>query len=319
MAAAPTPTIPSHVKAWVYSEHGKPKDVLKFDPNLPIPEVKVDQVLIKVVAAAINPIDFIKIQGHYKDSDSPFPIVPGYDVAGIVVKVGTAVKKFKEGDEVYGIVEGKDVGSLAEYTTAAEKGLAYKPPNLSFAEAASLPLAIETAYGSLEKIGLSAGQSILVLGGGGGVGTLVIQIAKQVFGASKVAATASTGKLELLRKVGADLAIDYTKENFEDLPEKFDVVYVGAGQTDSRAFKAVKEGGKVVTIIPPEVPPAVLFLVLLTSDGAILEKLRPYLESGKVKPILDPKSPFPFSQTVEAFSYLETGRAAGKVVIHPIP
>lgn len=102
-------------------------------------------------------------------------IVPGYDVAGVVVKVGAAVKKFKEGDEVYGIVEAKEVGSLAEYTTAQEKDLVHKPPNLSFAEAASLPLAIETAYGALEKVGLSAGQSILVLGGGG-VGTLAIQV-----------------------------------------------------------------------------------------------------------------------------------------------
>ncbi|MQL05512.1 NAD(P)-dependent alcohol dehydrogenase, partial [Escherichia coli] len=138
------------------------------------------------------------------------------------------------------------------------------------------------------------------------------QLAKQVFGASKVAATSSTRNLDLLKSLGADLAIDYTKENFEDLPEKFDVVYDAVGQTD-RAFKAVKEGGKVVTIVPHGFPNAIFFI--LTSDGAILDKLRPYLESSKVRPVLDPKSPFPFSQTVEAFSYLETNRATGKVVI----
>ncbi|OIW01934.1 hypothetical protein TanjilG_14167 [Lupinus angustifolius] len=141
-------------------------------------------------------------------------------------------------------------------------------------------------------------------------------LAKHVYGASKVAATSSTGKLELLRKLGADLPIDYTKENFEDLPNKFDVVYDAVGQTE-RAFKAVKEGGKVVTIVPGGFHNGIFFI--LASDGAILDKLKPYLESGKVKPILDPKSPFPFSQTVEAFSYLETGRVTGKVVIHPIP
>nr|AFK39993.1 unknown [Lotus japonicus] len=210
----------------------------------------------------------------------------------------------------------KVVGSLAEYTAAEEKLLSHKPRNLSFAEAASLPLTIETAYNGLELAGFSAGKSILVLGGAGGVGTLIIQLAKHVYGASKIAATSSTGKLELLRKLGADTPIDYTKENFEDLPEKFDVVYDTVGQTES-AFKVLKEGGKVVTIVPPGLPPAIFFV--LTSDGAVLEKLRPFLESGKVKPILDPKSPFPFSQTVEAFSYLETGRATGKVVIHPIP
>ncbi|KAJ1416491.1 Quinone oxidoreductase/zeta-crystallin, conserved site [Sesbania bispinosa] len=319
---ANTPNIPSLTKAWVYSEYGNIEEVLKFDPNVPTPHIKEDQVLIKVVAAAINPVDYKRALGHFKDIDSPLPTAPGYDVAGVVVKVGSQVKKFKVGDEVYGDVNEitldhpKTVGSLAEYTAAEERVLAHKPSNLSFIEAASLPLAIITAYQGLESVEFSAGKSILVLGGAGGVGTLVIQLAKHVFGASKVAATASTAKLELLRNLGADLPIDYTKENFEELPEKFDVVYDAVGQSD-RAWKAVKEGGKVVTIVPSGTPPDIFFL--LTSDGAVLEKLQPYLESGKVKPILDPKSPFPFSQTVEAFSYLKTNKATGKVVIHPIP
>ncbi|KAJ1382776.1 Quinone oxidoreductase/zeta-crystallin, conserved site [Sesbania bispinosa] len=312
----------THVKAWTYSEYGKTVDVLKFAHSVPLPSLKEDQVLIKVAAASLNPIDYKRTEGMFKDTDSPLPTVPGYDVAGVVVKVGSEVKKFKVGDEVYGdinenaVVHPKVIGSLSEYTAAEEKLLAHKPQNLTFAEAASLPLTIETAYEGLQQAGFSAGKSILVLGGAGGVGTHIIQLAKHVFGASKVAATSSTGKLELLRNLGADLPIDYTKENFEDLPEKFDVVYDAVGQTD-RAFKALKEGGKVVTIVPPGFPPAIFFM--LTSNGAILEKLRPYLESGKVTPILDPKSPFPFSQTVEAFSYLETGRATGKVVVHPIP
>ncbi|XXG61904.1 hypothetical protein AAC387_Pa05g0393 [Persea americana] len=116
------------------------------------------------------------------------------------------------------------------------------------------------------------------------------QLAKQVFGASRVAATASTGKLELLKSLGVDLAIDYTKENFEELAAKFDVVYDAVG-----------------------------FRFVVTSNEAVLEKLNPYLESGKVKPVVDPKGPFPFSQLVQAFSYLEAGHAIGKVVIHPIP
>ncbi|KAJ1375606.1 Quinone oxidoreductase/zeta-crystallin, conserved site [Sesbania bispinosa] len=314
--------IPTHVKAWTYSEYGKTVNVLKFAQSVPLPSLKEDQVLIKVAAASLNPIDYKRAEGMFKDTDSPLPTVPGYDVAGVVVKVGSEVKKFKVGDEVYGdinenaVVHPKVIGSLSEYTAAEEKLLAHKPQNLTFAEAASLPLTIETAYEGLQQAGFSAGKSILVLGGAGGVGTHIIQLAKHVFGASKVAATSSTGKLELLRNLGADLPIDYTKENFEDLPEKFDVVYDAVGQTD-RAFKALKEGGKVVTIVPPGFPPAIFFM--LTSNGAILEKLKPYLESGKVKPILDPESPFPFSQTVEAFSYLETGRATGKVVVHPIP
>lgn len=310
------------IKAWTYSEYGHSVDVLKFDPNVPIPQVKDDQVLIKVAAASLNPIDYKRMEGGFKASDSPLPTAPGYDVSGVVVKVGSEVKKFKVGDEVYGDINVKAleypkvIGSLAEYTAAEEILLAHKPKNLSFAEAASLPLTIETAYEGLERTGFSAGKSILVLGGAGGVGTHVIQLAKHVYGASKVAATSSTKKLELLRNLGADLPIDYTKENFEDLPEKFDVVFDTVGETE-KAFKALKEGGKVVTIVPPGFPPSIFFI--LPSNGAILEKLNPYLESGKVKPVLDPKSPFPFSQAVEAFSYLETGRATGKVVIHPIP
>ncbi|XP_020981564.2 2-methylene-furan-3-one reductase-like [Arachis duranensis] len=225
--------MPSHMKAWAYTEHGKITTVLKLNPNFPVPEPKSNQVLIKVVAAAINPVDYAKIEGRkvYEDAGHvPFPIVPGYDVAGVVVKVGSGVKKLKEGDEVYGMVEAKDVGSLAEYTTAQENGLDHKPPNLGFAEAAAIPLAIQTAYGALHKVGLSPGQSILVLGASGGVGTFVVQVAKHVFGASVVAATASTGKLELLKKLGVDMPIDYTKQNFEDLPGKFDVVYDAVGE-----------------------------------------------------------------------------------------
>ena len=315
-------SIPSHIKTWVYSEYGNTEEILKFDPNVPIPDIKEDQVLIKVVATALNPVDYKRALGYFKNTVSPVPSVPGYDVAGVVVRVGSKVRKFKVGDEVYGDINEyavnnpKTIGTLAEYTATEEKLLAHKPSNLSFIEAASLPLAIITAYQGLERVDFSAGKSILVLGGAGGVGSLVIQLAKHVFGASKVAATASSAKLDLLRNLGADFPIDYTKENFEELAEKFDVVYDTIGQSD-KALKAIKEGGKVVTIAPPATPPAIPFF--LTSDGAVLEKLQPHLESGKVKPVLDPKSPFPFSQIVEAYSYLKTNRAIGKVVIHPIP
>ncbi|KAJ7970858.1 2-methylene-furan-3-one reductase-like [Quillaja saponaria] len=320
MAAAAGSTIPSHIKGWVYSEYGKASDVLKLDPNVPIPELKEDQVLIKVIAAALNPVDSKRMRGYFKSSDT-IPTVTGHDVAGVVVKMGSQVKNFKEGDEVYGDIYEialdfpKKIGSLAEYTIAEERVLALKPKNLSFVEAASLPLAIETAYEGLEQVGLSAEKSILIIGGAGGVGTQVVQLAKHVFGASKIAATSSTGKLDLLKSLGADLPIDYTKVKYEELPEKFDVVYDAVGETD-RALKAVKEGGQVVTIVAPH-PPATLFLI--TSTGTILEKLRPYLESGKVKPLIDPKGLFSFSQAVEAFTYLDTNRATGKVVIYPIP
>lgn len=320
--AVPQITVPTKMKAWVYSQYGNPGDVLKLEPDVAVPEVNDDQVLIKVVAASLNPVDAKRMLGLFKDTDSSLPTVPGYDVAGVVVKVGSKVTKFKEGDEVYGdinehgLTNPKRFGSLAEYTAVEERLLEVKPKNLSFPEAASLPLAIETAYEGLERAGFSAGKSILVLGGAGGVGTLVIQLAKQVFGASKVAATSSAGKLDLLKRLGADWGIDYHKENIEDLPEKFDVVYDAVGQSE-KAVKAVKGGGRLVSILGPVSPPHIVFV--LTSSGEKLQKLKPFLENQTVKPLIDPKSPFPFAQTVEAFSYLETGRATGKVVIYPFP
>jgi 2-methylene-furan-3-one reductase len=314
--------IPSNMKAWMYYEYGSFTDVLKFETKTSLPEVKDDQVLIKVVAAALNPVDAMRMLGIFKATDCPLPTIPGYDVAGVVVKVGPQVKQLKEGDEVYGNInekaleDTKQFGSLAEYTAVEEKLLGLKPKNLSFPEAAGLPLAVETAYQALERCGPLDGKSVLVLGGAGGVGTLSIQLAKHVFGASRVAATCSSGKLEFLKSLGVDLAIDYTKENFEELPEKFDVVFDGVGQCD-KAVKAVKEGGKVVSIIGEITPPA--FQHIVTSDGSVLEKLNPFLESGKVKPVVDPNGPYPFSQAVEAFTYLKTRRATGKVVIYPIP
>ncbi|XP_060958155.1 2-methylene-furan-3-one reductase-like [Cannabis sativa] len=313
--------IPSVNKGWVYSEYGKSCHVLKLDSNVGVPEVREDQVLIKVVAASINPVDYQRMLGFFKTIDSPPPTVVGYDVAGVVVKVRSQVKKLKVGDEVYGdinemsIDKPKNFGTLAEYTAAEEKLLALKPKNLSFVEAASLPVAIETAYEGLKRADFSAGKSILILGGSGGVGTQIIQLAKHVFGTSKVAATASTAKLELLKRLGADWSIDYTKENVEEIQEKFDVVYDTVGQVE-QGLKVVKEGGKIVSISKPAV--GAIFYGL-SSSGITLEKLEPYLENGKVKAVIDPKGLFPFANTMEAFAYLETSRATGKVVIYPIP
>ncbi|GER48334.1 alcohol dehydrogenase [Striga asiatica] len=189
-----------------------------------------------VVAAAFNLVDFKRRFGYFKDNDSPFPTIPGYDVVGIVVKVGSNVKEFKERDEVYEDIiekanaEPKQLSSLAEYTTAQEKLLAHKPKNLDFVQAAALPLALETAYEGLEKYGFSKGKSLLVLGGAGGVGY------NQHF------------EVGISESLGADLAIDYIKEKYEDQPDKFDFVYdvvVGPNGETERAVKAVKEGGTV--------------------------------------------------------------------------
>ncbi|KAM3761473.1 hypothetical protein ACB098_01G270700 [Castanea mollissima] len=231
MPTPSTASIPSQNKAWLFYEYGNAVDVLKLDTNVPVLEVKDDQVLIKTV--------------------------PGYELAGVVVKVGSQVKNFKEGDEVYGEINEngldnpKQFGSLAEYSAVEEELLALKPKNLSFVEAASLPMAIETAYEGLERTEFSAGNLSLFW-------EVLVELEPRLF---------RVWELIWL------LINDYTKENFENLPEKFDVVYDTVGQC-GRAVKAVKEGGHVVKIIGPVTPPATIFV--LTSKGSILEKLNPY-------------------------------------------
>ncbi|XP_047977078.1 2-methylene-furan-3-one reductase-like [Salvia hispanica] len=309
------------MKAWSYKQYGGP-EVLKLESDVAVPELKEDQVLIKVVAAALNPVDYKRRGGVFGAYDSPLPIIPGFDAAGVVVKVGSKVSSFKEGDEVYGDINDpyagmKQLGTLAEYTITEERLLAPKPKNLSFVDAASLPLAIQTAYGGLEAAKFSEGKSILVLGGAGGVGSLVIQLAKHVFGASHVAATSSTPKLDFLKSLGADLAIDYTQHNFEDLPHKYDLVYDTIGQPD-KAVKVLKEGGSAVVVAVGVAVASPAFAYSLNASGEYLKKLNPYLDSGKVKAVLDPKGPFPFDKVDDAFAHIETNHATGKVVVHPI-
>ncbi|KAL6557168.1 hypothetical protein OROMI_017518 [Orobanche minor] len=178
-------TIPAKMNAWIYSQHGKAEDVLKFESEVDVPDIKNDQVLIKVAAAALNPIDNIRMLGFFKATDSELPIVPGYDVAGVVVKVGPSAKKFKVSDEVYGDINENALVKPSRFGSLGDTPL--------------LPLALETAFEGLEAAGMSAGKSLLVLGSAGGVGTLIIQLAKVYFGASKVAVTCSPAKAELLK------------------------------------------------------------------------------------------------------------------------
>ncbi|KAL3691027.1 hypothetical protein R1sor_004678 [Riccia sorocarpa] len=310
--------IPKTQQAWLYSEYG-PKENLSLG-EVPVPELEADQVLIKVKAAALNPVDSKRRGGKFEKTDSPLPTVPGYDCAGVVVKVGSAVTKFKVGDEVYGdtsefCLDGpKQYGTLAQYAAAEEKLLAPKPKNLSFAEAASLPLAVETAYQGLKKAGIKEGDKVFVLGGSGGVGTLAVQLAKQVFKASTVAATANTEKLDFVKSLGADIVLDYKQNKLEELTEKYDVVIDTVGKGEGP--KVVKSDGGLVVLTGPVEPPG--FRYVIVSNGSDLEELNPYLESGSLKPVIDPKGPFPFSGVTEAYGYLEQGHASGKVVISPI-
>ncbi|XP_057866468.2 2-methylene-furan-3-one reductase [Cryptomeria japonica] len=309
------------VKAWFYNEYGS-LDVLQFG-EVPDPSLGPGQVLIKIRAAALNPVDFkIRQYGIFRSADAPFPMVPGCDLAGVVADVGDGVSKFKKGDEVYGDIQDltlgnpRQVGTLAEFTVAEEHLLALKPGNLSFEEAASLPLALLTALDAFDTVGFQKGQSVFIVGGAGGVGTLAIQLAKHFFEASRIVSTSSAGKAEFVKSLGADMVVDYTKQSYEQIDEKFDFVFDTIGES-FKSHVVAKEEGKIVDIAPlPAHPRAVQFI--LKPQGSNLERVGKYIESGKLKAVIDPKSPYAFSDVVEALKHQESGRARGKIVISPI-
>eukprot|EP00271_Cylindrocystis_brebissonii_P017153 TRINITY_DN4339_c0_g1_i1.p1 TRINITY_DN4339_c0_g1~~TRINITY_DN4339_c0_g1_i1.p1 ORF type:complete len:312 (+),score=57.88 TRINITY_DN4339_c0_g1_i1:88-1023(+) len=305
--------VPTTQQGWSYTEFG-PSSVLKFG-ELPVQPISDEQVLVKVAAASLNPIDFMLRNGFMKRSDTPPQTTPGFDLAGVVVKIGSKVTSLKVGDEVFSNINPKQFGTLSQYVAVDAGIVALKPSNLSFAEAASLPVAILTAYQGFEHAKLQAGETVFIVGGAGGVGTMALQLAKKFYKASLVATSASGKKAEFVKSLGANVAVDYTTQDYTELPERYDVVLDLASE-GLKSIKILKEGGRHVTSLPPAPPPSIF--VQCKPSSADLNKLSPFLESGEIRPVLDPNGMFTFSQVKEAYEYLETKRASGKVVISPI-
>src|SRR5437870_8587329 len=238
----------STIKAIVVTGFGGP-EILKYEA-VPKPEPKENEVLIRVIAAGVNPVDGMVRAGMFaKHSKNAFSMIPGYDVAGIVEKTGAKLEKYKPGDAVYAYIGLKEGGGYAEYAVATDKEVSRKPKSLTFEEAAAVPLAAETAWQALfDTAKLSAGQTVLIHGGSGGVGSFAIQIAKAR--GAKVIATASTPNQDLLKQLGADVAIDYTKTKFEDIAKDVDVVLDSVGKdTLMRSYGVVKKGGFIVSLV----------------------------------------------------------------------
>ncbi|CAI5974264.1 unnamed protein product [Closterium sp. NIES-65] len=304
-------------KGWSYSQYGSAVRDLQFG-TVPLPEVAPDQVLINVSAAALNPIDVKRMRGAFKETDSPLPTVPGYDVAGTVVAVGSAVTNFAVGDRVFGDINEfatlmpKQLGSLARFTAAEERLLAKIPNNMSFAEAAAVPMVALTALGALEAANFKHGQSVLILNGAGGVGSMAIQVAKRVFGAGFVATTASLPKVGLLEALGADHVEDYRTMDYTRLPQLYDCVLDCVGEAE-RAMKVVKPGGAYVCLTGSSPAPAVRFNMV--SSGAKLQQLLPFFARGELRAVIDPHGVFALFAVPSAFEHLESGRATGKVVV----
>src|ERR1700736_6226810 len=238
----------SMMKDVVLNDYGGP-EVLKYQ-DAPRPEPKNDEILVRVMAAGVNPVDSYVRQGMFaKRGLDSRPLIIGSDIAGIVEKTGADVKKFKAGDKVYAYLSVARGGAYAEFAVAKESETALKPKNISFEEAASVPLAATTAWQALvDDSKINAGQTVLIHGGSGGVGSFAVQIAKAK--GAKVIATASSEHQSTLKELGVDQAIDYTTAKFEDVAKNVDLVLDCVRGTDvlSRSYGVVRKGGGIVSI-----------------------------------------------------------------------
>jgi NADPH:quinone reductase-like Zn-dependent oxidoreductase len=271
------------------------------------------------------------------------PLVLGNDVAGVVVQVGAKVRRFKPGDEVYARPAQDRIGTFAEFIAMDEADVAMKPSHLSMEEAASIPLVALTAWQVLvERAGLQKGQKVLIHAGSGGVGTMAIQLAKHL--GAHVATTTSTANIALVKKLGADVVVDYKKEDFAKVLRDYDVVLNSLGKdTLEKSLAVLKPGGKLISISGPPDPDfareeglnwmlrRVISLLsfgirrktksrqigysflFMRANGEQLSEITSLIEAGIIRPVMD--RVFPFESTNEAMAYVETGRAKGKVVI----
>ena len=330
------------MKAFIVDRYGG-KDGVRFG-DMPDPELRDDDVLVQVHAAGVNPLDSKIRDGEFK-LILPYrlPFILGNEVAGVVVGVGSRVRRFKPGDEVYARPHQDRIGTFAEFIAMNEADVAMKPKNLTMEEAASIPLVGLTAWQVLiERANLEKGQKVLIHAGSGGVGTFAIQLAKHV--GATVATTTSTANVDLVKSLGADVVIDYKKEDFEKILDGYDVVLNSLGKdTLEKSLRVLKPGGKLISISGPPDPDFAkeqglnlllkLALRLLSSgirkkakragvrysfvfmraSGEQLSKITSLIESGIIRPVVD--RVFPFEETKEALAYVETGRAKGKVVV----
>ena len=316
--------------------YGEIKDSLVFN-ELSKPAVQSNDVLIEVKAAAINPIDKSIILGNLQGLlPIPLPSTSAYDVSGIVLEKGVGVSNFEIGDLVYSRVPQEQMGTLTEYVAVDSAAVSKKPGNISFEEAASIPLAGLTAFQSLEAAGIKNDDRVLIHAGSGGVGSLAIQYAKAQ--GAFVYTTTSTTNLAWVKALGADRVIDYKTEDYRSIAKDVDIVLDTLGQNYTlESFEVIKQGGIVVSVVGPLDEPSANMLgmsdyklpetlakasndrkadykfILMHPNGAHLNEIKSLIEDEKIKPIID--KVYPFSESIEAFTHLETGRAKGKIVV----
>ncbi|HEY1435902.1 MAG TPA: NADP-dependent oxidoreductase, partial [Casimicrobiaceae bacterium] len=292
---------------------------LKYE-DAPRPQPGEGEVLIRVHAATVNPIDWNVREGHMKDFwPHKFPLILGWDLSGVVQELGRGASRFKIGDEVYSVPDPTRNGAYADYIVVRESELALKPNSLPHIRAAAVPLAALTAWQSLfDTAHLQPSQRVLIHGGSGGVGHFAVQLAK--WKGAYVIATASTKNQELLRELGADETIDYTRQRFEDVARKIDIVLdpIG-GDTQERSWQVLKKGGILLSVVePPSADKAKALGIQATfvashPNGAELAKIAELIDSGDLKPIVN--RILPLSEARRAHELSQTRHTHGKIVL----
>jgi len=330
------------MKAFILDGYAK-AGALRFG-EMPEPAMRDNDVLVQVHAASINVLDSKIRNGEFKFL-LPYrlPLILGNDVAGIVVRVGSGVRRFKVGDEVYARPDTLRIGTFAELIAINEDAVAHKPKALSMEEAASIPLVALTAWQVLvERANLRKGQKVLIHAGSGGVGTIAIQLAKHL--GAHVATTTSAANADWVKRLGADVVIDYSKDDFEKVLQGYDVVLNSLGaDVLEKSLRVLKPGGKLISISGPPDPAfakdigASWFLkqvvrllsyrirkkanrsgvsysfLFMKASGDQLREIGSLIDAGAIRPVVD--KVFPFASTNEAMAYVDKGRAKGKVIV----
>jgi NADPH:quinone reductase-like Zn-dependent oxidoreductase len=329
------------MKAYIVEKYGK--DGLRA-ADVPHPTVGDNDVLVKVSAASINPLDKMVRNGEFKQLIKyKLPFVLGHDVAGVVTQVGPAVSGFEVGDEVYARPRDLHIGTFAEYIAIDQDDVALKPATLTLHEAAAVPLVALAAWQTLVDLAeVHPGQKVLVHAGAGGLGSTVVQLAKHL--GAYVATTAHTDDVQRVRELGADEVVDFTKADFADVLSGYDVVLDSLGGANlEKSLTVLKPGGLAISVVGPPDPafaqqlgqpilrPVMSIMsrnvrkqarklgvrysfFFMQASGAQLRELAALYDAGHLRPVLDERT-FPFDQTVEALAYVEQGKARGKVVI----
>lgn len=320
------------MKAIIASKYGAPDTLELKEVEKPVP--KVDEVLVKIHAASVNYGNIVLLRGKPYPARLAFGLrkpkfpIPGGDMAGTIEAVGEKVTEFKVGDEVYGDLSSCGWGTFAEYVTAPEKAIAHKPRNLSFQDAAAVPMAATTALQAIRDIGIvTAGQKVLIHGGSGGVGTFAVQIAK-AFGA-EVTTVVSTRNVDIAHALGSDYVMDYMKEKLDNKEQLYDLVIGINGSQRLSTYKHIlQSGGRFIHVggADSQMYQTMIIGPLISMTGnkkfttfmqrpkqGDLIRMKELIEAGRVKPVIDRS--FPLQEVPRALKYFEEGHSQGKVVI----